>query len=156
MNKIKKTINALEHKLERNPTDQEIAEVLDIPVQYIDMYQMNRATIHSLDETVSNDETESSLLDIFLDPRDNNIQKTLPDFHVLREESSQSIFQILENILSPKEIFVLKEYYIKEKSFDEIACMLETTPHATQKFIIYTKNKIKNSKKIFNLLRPYL
>jgi RNA polymerase primary sigma factor len=101
--KVKKKIAILEQKFERPPTNQEIAEVLEISEDKVREYSFNPISV-SFDAIVEG--TDSSLLDIFEDPE--NTENDSPDYSVIYKQSiGKEIDRIISTLLSSQENNIL-------------------------------------------------
>lgn len=70
-NKVINSLAALEQKLEREPTDEELAEAMDLPDDQITDIKLMGAKVSSLDAPLMADEAVN-LLDVMVDPQGHN------------------------------------------------------------------------------------
>jgi len=104
LNRINKAFARLEQKYEREPSDQEIADMLEMaPDEVKDALKTNGRTI-SMDAPISPDE-ENTMYDVI-----QNTDSVSPDRELIKESLSFEIERAL-NTLSPREAKVLKLYF---------------------------------------------
>jgi RNA polymerase primary sigma factor len=94
----------LEQKFEREPTAEEIAEALDIPVIEVENAMRTSGRHLSIDAPLTEGE-DNTLLGVL----DNNDEPN-PDLHLINESLQKEISRVI-NTLSEKERDVLKYYY---------------------------------------------
>lgn len=118
INRVKKASNVLEHRLQRKPTVEEIAEEIDMtPEKVMSILSNNTQTI-STDAPIDED-GEANFLDIFIDQGE-----TPTDATVEKELNEKTVRKSLD-VLTDKEQQVLKMYFgigmSREYSLEEIA-----------------------------------
>ncbi len=92
-------------EFEREPSHEEIADILDIKVKDVAAVLQGGGRHLSVDAPVSNDEGSSTMLDLISEDGEN-----LPDLKLMEQSLHQEIVNGLA-ILSPREVEVLKAYY---------------------------------------------
>jgi RNA polymerase primary sigma factor len=108
LNKINKTYAALEQKLERAPSRKEIAEELEITEQKVEeSLVLSSLKQTSIDSPLSNseDEEDSTLVDIIENPNSNNTDKKLI------ENSLKSEIERCLSVLTNKEKAIIKLFF---------------------------------------------
>ena len=118
INRVKKAINVLEHRLQRKPTVDEIAEETDLTPEKVMTILSNNTQTVSTDAPIDED-GETSFLDIYV-----NQNETPTDAAVEKELNEKTVRKSLD-ILSEKEQQVLKMYFgigmSREYTLEEIA-----------------------------------
>lgn len=105
INKISKAYSELEQSLERHPSLEEIAEIVDLPIKDIEESLIARNHSVSIDAPLSSDDDAGSMSDTL--PSNG---ETSPDVELLNESLKKEIKRAL-SILSPRESDVLRLYY---------------------------------------------
>jgi len=101
INKLKKEIAKLEQKLERPPTIEEIANVMDLPeYKVVELLRMNTHS-QSMDATISPDE-DTKFIDTFISTTNESTDQTL-----IQESMNQDVEKILA-VLPEQEREILK------------------------------------------------
>ncbi len=104
-NKVNEAFLAFVQEFERNPTNEELAELLDMtPKEIANMLKGNGRHL-SVDAPMSGEDGDSTMLDVISTADDMSPDLTLMD-QSLKEEVQQGL-----NILSPREVEVLSSYY---------------------------------------------
>lgn len=152
LNRINKTFAILEQRLEREPTEDEIAESLEIaPEEVKDALKHFSRTV-SMDSPISEDE-DVTLEDVLV-PAD----AESPDRFLIRESLKLEIDRAITN-LSFREAYVLKRYYGLNNemsvSLEEIADELELTRERVRQIKERAIRRLKNNSKS-SILRNYL
>ena len=118
INRVKKAINVLEHRLQRKPTVDEIAEETGLTPEKVMIILSNNTQTVSTDAPIDED-GETSLLDIYV-----NQNETPTDAAVEKELNEKTVRKSLD-ILSEKEQQVLRMYFgigmSREYTLEEIA-----------------------------------
>ncbi len=104
-NKVNEAFTSFVQEFEREPTHEELAELLDIsPKEVSNMLRGGNKHL-SMDAPMSSEEGSSTMLDVFtLGDEDS------PDIKLMEESLKREVFTGL-SILSPREIEVLSAYY---------------------------------------------
>jgi RNA polymerase sigma factor for flagellar operon FliA len=123
---IERTHARLEHKLHRAPTDEEMAQALDISVREFQdaLVQVSQSTIHALDEMWSvGDQTgdQVSLLDTIEDEQATDPAAALAE-QDLRDQMGEAIERLPE-----REKVVIALYYYENLTLREIGEVLGVT-----------------------------
>ena len=91
-------------KLRREPTDQEIASAIGVPLEKIQSYKEISLTTESLSEKVGDDDNKESELSEFIEDED----ARSPEEIVLTKIRYERAIKDLESSLTPRELWVLK------------------------------------------------
>jgi RNA polymerase primary sigma factor len=151
--KYLQAISNLSQELERSPTDEEIAEYMDLSVEDIILIENSVLTHSSLDAKVSSDEDSSSLIDLISDEDAQSTDKFLID------ESLQKDMERALNILSEKEMYIIKSLYgigCKELDKETLANQLNYTPERIRQLKISAERKISQSESAKKILLKYI
>jgi len=147
------SISILSQKLEREPTEEEIANFMNISVSDA-LVLSNSSYFHSsLDAKVSSDESSDSLINLIEDEDAKSTDDYLID-DSLKEDVNRAL-----NILSKKEIYVIKNLYgigCKEKNKESIAKDLNYTPERIRQIKIEAQKKMSKSESTKKLLLKYI
>lgn len=151
-NKIAKAYTRLEQTLEREPTAEEIAQYLEIPVEEVKNYLKTSAKYVSMDAPINNDE-EGSLYDLL--PAEAEVS---PDNSLVADSLRKEINRVL-NTLSPREADIIKMYYglngYHQHSLDEIGMKFDLTRERVRQIKEKALRRLKHSSKS-RLLKSYL
>jgi len=104
-NKVHQSYVAFVQEFEREPSNEELAEMLDLDPSLVGEALVSAKKYVEFDAPVSNEESEATLLDLFI-PDDTE----RPDKKIM-EESLKNEVLIGLSVLSPREVEVLKAYY---------------------------------------------
>jgi len=117
---VQGAMEALEQRLQRAPTEEEIASELEIPLREYQewLHDLRGISVGSLDAPL-NDEDSTSLLNYVADKEDNSPARILE-----RRELQKVIQEGLEK-LTQQERIVLDLYYRQEQNMREIAPILD-------------------------------
>ncbi len=105
LNKLKKAQRELKQKLCRNPTEDEMAEALEISVQQLRQLQQLRRQALSLNHRVGKEE-DTELMDL-LEDEDNLSPEAKMNENMMRQE----IWEVLGDVLTPREKDVISLRY---------------------------------------------
>jgi len=105
LNKLKKAQRELKQKLCRNPTETEMAEVLEIPLPQLRQLQQLRRQALSLNHRVGKEE-DTELMDL-LEDEDNQSPEAKMNENMMRQE----IWEVLGDVLTPREKDVISLRY---------------------------------------------
>lgn len=129
INRVKKAINVLEHRLQRKPTVEEIAEETDLTPEKVQAILSNNTQTISTDAPIDED-GETNFLDLFIDQND-----TPTDASVERELNEKTVRKSLD-VLSDKEQQVLRMYFgigmPREYTLEEIAFKMDISRERTR------------------------
>ena len=129
INRVKKAINVLEHRLQRKPTVEEIAEETDLTPEKVQAILSNNTQTISTDAPIDED-GETNFLDLFVDQND-----TPTDASVERELNEKTVRKSLD-VLSDKEQQVLRMYFgigmPREYTLEEIAFKMDISRERTR------------------------
>lgn len=125
--KINKIASQLEQEFEREPTLEELAEIMHMKESEIQEITMNGTRHMSIDAPVSNnDADEGSMADLIAD----NDKSSEPDLSVLSQSLKDEIALVLK-VISPREAEVVSAYYgingFSQMNMDEIAAKFDLT-----------------------------
>lgn len=154
-NKIKKTINALEQTLEREPTPEEIAAIGDVKIDDVIMsLHLLETSFHkSLDAEFNDDSDSGNLYNVIQAETVNDIEDTL---------EKKSIHDIVANQL--KVLLTEQEYDVVQRFFgfhredrhgdtlDEIGQHIGKTRERVRQIKEKALNKLRNKKELLKLL----
>ena len=120
--RIEASIAELEHKLQRPPTEEEIAHDLEMDIEEFRdaLAQIGRSGIAALDEFVSGD-SSTSMGEMIADPRG-----VSPETEFQAEETRRSLFDAI-NRLPSRERLVVTLYYYEGMTLAEIGDVLGVT-----------------------------
>ncbi|QXE21656.1 RNA polymerase sigma factor [Richelia sinica FACHB-800] len=105
LNKLKKAQRELKQKLARNPSEAEVAAVLEINVQQLRQLQQLRRQALSLNHRVGKEE-DTELMDL-LEDEDNQSPEAKMNENMMRQE----IWEVLGDVLTPREKDVISLRY---------------------------------------------
>ncbi|ARV60359.1 RNA polymerase subunit sigma [Nostocales cyanobacterium HT-58-2] len=105
LNKLKKAQRELKQRLGRNPTEEEMAEALEIPAQQLRQLQQLRRQALSLNHRVGKEE-DTELMDL-LEDEDNQSPEAKMNESMMRQE----IWEVLGDVLTPREKDVISLRY---------------------------------------------
>lgn len=129
INRVKKAINVLEHRLQRKPTIEEIAEETGLTPEKVQAILSNNTQTISTDAPIDED-GETNFLDLFVDQND-----TPTDASVERELNEKTVRKSLD-VLSDKEQQVLRMYFgigmPREYTLEEIAFKMDISRERTR------------------------
>ncbi|MFP4074473.1 MAG: FliA/WhiG family RNA polymerase sigma factor, partial [Actinomycetota bacterium] len=120
--RIETSIAELEHKLQRPPTEEEVAEDVEMDIEEFRdaMSQIGRSGIAALDEFVSHD-SATSMGEMIADPKG-----VSPESEFQAEETRRSLFDAI-NRLPGRERLVVTLYYYEGMTLAEIGDVLGVT-----------------------------
>jgi RNA polymerase primary sigma factor len=104
-NKVNEAFVSFVQEFEREPTHEELAELLDMTPKEISNMLRGRGKHVSLDAPLGSDENDSTMLDVYVSEED-----TAPDNSLMEQSLKDEVQQGL-SILSPREVEVLSAYY---------------------------------------------
>lgn len=151
--KYLKAISNLSQELERNPTDEEVSEYMEISVSDVMLIEKSVSMHSSLDAKISSDEDSTSLIDLIADENGNETD------YVLIDESLQKDMERALSILSEKEMYIIKSLYgigCKELDKETIANQLNYTPERIRQLKNSAERKISQSESVKNILLKYI
>ncbi len=153
-NKVNEAYIAFIQNFEREPTDEELAEILEMSPR--EVQTMMRSTLRhvSFDAPIANsDDGDATMLDVFT-PEDT----TEPDLDLMNESLKEEVAQGL-SILSPREVEVIASYYglngYKALTLEEIGEQYGLTRERVRQI---KERAIRRLRKAYNrnALRSYL
>lgn len=103
--KVKEAIRFFSQEFEREPTKQELADLLEVSVENIEEIIKGRQRFTSFDSPIGEEGDDSTLLDIFVDENGDS-----PDMDLLQESLKDQI-QIELAQLSPRENHILSAFF---------------------------------------------
>jgi RNA polymerase primary sigma factor len=146
-------ISSLSQELERNPTEEEVAEYMDISYEDVISLEKTTLTHSSLDAKISSDEDSSSLIDLISDEN----EKMTDD--ILIDESLKKDMERAFSILTEREVYIIKSLYgIGCKGLDKetIAKNLNYTTERIRQLKVSAEKKLLQSELAKNLLLKYI
>jgi len=152
-NRISRNSNLLEQKLERQPTVEELAEMMEMEEELISE-SVGRKECISLDNPLSQGDDESSMLDML---ENSDAEKT--DNGINHKESLQKDLNRFLNILSEKQKKVLCYFFGigtgEAMSLDDIARKFDITPERVRQIKEKAITKLREEQNL-GLLKGYL
>ena len=153
MNKVNRTLGDLEQKYEREPTDEEVAEALEMTsIDVSDTIQMSARHL-SVDAPFSGND-DNSLLDVLPD----NDSYTEPDSPLIDESLKMEVEKVLSS-LSEREAEVIRLYFglVNERSMtlEEIGERFKLTRERVRQIKEKSIRKLRHTSRSRNL-RSYL
>jgi len=140
--------NKLDEELGREPTDQELAEKIDKPIDHVQLLRRSERDAISLNKRISTD-GDTELGDLLVDAT----QDSVPD-HFEQLAAAHQMTQILDQ-LTPREADVLHRRYglsgSKPETLDSIAQSYGLTRERIRQIESIAKRKLRNSRDIGNL-----
>jgi len=104
-NKVVRVQRDLGFKLEREPSNQEIADELEIPIRDVMSVLSSQGGIMSLDADLVSGDEGISLMDVLYDKEEEQTD------HLLREEDAKRRIKMILSKLSEREKYILENYY---------------------------------------------
>ena len=148
--KYKKAVDALRIKLNREATDEEVAEYLDVPVKKIKELQelKDPVSIH----TALNDENDGTLEDIIADPKAENIEKNIDN-----ELLAKTINSLLPTLEQREQEIIIARFGLngsKVKTLDQLGEEYGVTKERIRQIEQKALVKLRNPRRA-EMLRPY-
>lgn len=148
--KYKKAVDALRIKLNREATDEEVAEYLDVPVKKIKELQelKDPVSIH----TALNDENDGTLEDIIADPKAENIEKNIDN-----ELLAKTINSLLPTLEQREQEIIIARFGLngsKVKTLDQLGEEYGVTKERVRQIEQKALVKLRNPRRA-EMLRPY-
>ena len=145
INKLNRTAQKLEIKLEREPTEQELAQVLEEnEIKVRDTMLSNTGRVASLDSPVSSDSDDVFLSDCIV-----NKETKSPDEFLIKESFSKDLEIILKN-LQPRQRVIICMYYgilgYQTMTLEEIGDYLDLTRERVRQIKDMTIRILKSNK----------
>lgn len=129
INRVKKATNVLEHRLQRKPTCEEIAEEIDMTPEKVMAILSNNTQTVSTDAPIEED-GETNFLDLFID------QNETPTDAAVEQELNEKTVRKSLDVLSDKEQQVLRMYFgigmPREYTLEEIAFKMDISRERTR------------------------
>ena len=129
INRVKKASNVLEHRLQRKPTVEEIAEEIDMTPEKVTSILSNNTQTISTDAPID-DDGETNFLDLFVD------QGETPTDAAVEKELNENTVRKSLDVLSDKEQQVLRMYFgigmPREYTLEEIAFNMNISRERTR------------------------
>jgi len=151
-NKVNETFLTFIQEFEREPTNEELADLLDMtPKEVSNMLRGNSRHV-SVDAPLASDDSDSTMLDVI------SVTDESPD-RILMEQSLKEEVQQGLSILSPREVEVLSAYYglngFKALTLEEIGEVYQLTRERVRQI---KERAIRRLRKSYNRnnLRSYL
>ncbi|UXP31078.1 RNA polymerase sigma factor RpoD/SigA [Reichenbachiella agarivorans] len=148
ISKITKAFATLEQKYEREPTNEEIANLLELPIDDVILAVRNSGRHVSVDAPFSNGE-ESSLLDVLIDDSEKD-----PDDGLEYDSMKSEVKRVLST-LTHRESLVLNYYFGLEDghplTLDEIGHRIELTRERVRQIKEKAIRRLRHTTKAQNL-----
>lgn len=152
INKINKTLSQLEQEFQREPTKEELSELLDMRIEQVEDIMGVSATSISMDAPLK-DEENNSLYDLLL-----NDESPTPDNNLMGDSLKMEIERSLATI-DVREAEILKYYFglggIRAHTLDEIAEVMGLTRERVRQIREKGIKKLRNQQRN-RLLKSYL
>ena len=152
LNKISRTFSQLEQKYEREPTTEELANVLDVTVNEVDDTMKLSGRHASLDASFVQGE-ESSLLDVL-----ENTSEEKPDSELMSDSLRQEIQQLLATLTEREADVILLYFGLNGKhpmTLEEIGARFQLTRERVRQIKEKGIKKLRNSSRS-EVLKLYL
>ncbi len=105
MYKISKAMSAFEQEYQREPSEEELAEILDLSKTEVAALMTSNSRHMSMDEPMKTDSDSGTLLDIIKDVDASNTEKT-----IMTESLKLEISRVL-SVLPPRDCEIVSYYY---------------------------------------------
>ncbi|MFM7016586.1 MAG: RNA polymerase sigma factor RpoD/SigA [Bacteroidota bacterium] len=153
LNKVRKSFSKLEQDFQREPSAEELAEVLNFSVNHVTDVLRVSARPLSIDAPMDSNEDSSTLLDVL---EGNDVART--DTSMIQESMTDDINRYL-SILSQKEIQIVKMFfgigYSHNMSLDEISLHVHLTRERVRQIKEGALRKLKSNRSN-RFLKSYL
>ena len=149
-NKIKKATNEFVQKQQRNPTADELSEIISLEIDKIEKAIQTEAHVNSLDAPVSED-ADSTMADILA-----SSPEYAADRKVDHESMCSDLMQVLCNVLNERErLIVVQNFGIgcPERSLDDIGYGMGLTRERVRQIRERSLEKVRKCDKSKYLLR---
>jgi RNA polymerase primary sigma factor len=144
LNKVRKSFSKLEQDFQREPSAEELAEVLNFSINHITDVMRVSAKPVSIDAPLDSSEDSSTLLDI-LDGNDS----VNTDTNMMQESMSEDINRYL-SVLSLKEVQIIKMFFgighTHNMSLDEISLKIQLTRERVRQIKEGALRKLKSNR----------
>lgn len=152
LNKINKALSKFEQENERKPSAEELAEMLDMPIDKIfDTIKISGRHV-SVDAPFVEGE-ENSLIDVLP-----NEDSPVADSNLLNESLSKEIERALDNLLNDRERDIIKMFFglgMQEMTLEEIGSKFGLTRERVRQIKEKAIRRLRNNSKT-KLLKAYL
>ena len=153
LNKVRKSFSKLEQDFQREPSAEELAQVLNFSTNHINDVMRVSARPVSFDAPLDSSEDSSTLLDI-LDGNDSENTDTV----MMQESMTEDINRYL-SVLSPKEVQIVKMFFgighTHNMSLDEISIKVQLTRERVRQIKEGALRKLKSNRSN-KFLKSYL
>ncbi len=153
LNKVRKSFSKLEQDFQREPSAEELAQVLNFSTNHINDVMRVSARPVSFDAPLDSSEDSSTLLDI-LDGNDSVNTDTV----MMQESMTEDINRYL-SVLSPKEVQIVKMFFgighTHNMSLDEISIKVQLTRERVRQIKEGALRKLKSNRSN-KFLKSYL
>ena len=143
----------LEQRFEREPSPEEIAELLEIPISEVRNAQHSNARHLSFDATITDNNDDAKFMDMFAD------ESEPPPDDLMTKESIKKDIQRVLGTLPEKERDILKYYYgldgMPARTLEDIADKIGLTRERVRQIKEKALRKLKKSSKS-KILKSYL
>lgn len=153
-NKVNEAFLSFVQEFEREPTEEELAELLDMTPREVSNMLRGQGRHLSMDAPISGEDGDSTMLDVFTSGEDGLSPDSMLMEQSLKEEVQQGL-----SILSPREVEVLSAYYglngYKPLTLEEIGELYGLTRERVRQI---KERAIRRLRKSYNrnALRSYL
>ena len=149
-NKIKKATNEFVQKQQRNPTADELSEIISLEIDKIEKAIQTEAHVNSLDAPVSED-ADSTMADVMASSPEYAADRT-----VNHESMCSDLMQVLCDVLNERErLIVIQNFVIgcPERSLDDIGYGMGLTRERVRQIRERSLDKVRKCDKSKYLLR---
>jgi RNA polymerase primary sigma factor len=152
-NLVNHTFQEFVQEFEREPTLDELADLLDMTTSEVNSLISSNTKHVSFDSPLNDDVESSNLLDLLV--ADDNIQ---PDDRLLKESLSQDLLEEIDNLTSREKEVIIGTFGLKgreEESIDTIADNLALSPERVRQIRDKALSKLRRNYNR-NVLKAYL
>jgi RNA polymerase primary sigma factor len=153
LNKVNKTFSELEQKFQREPTHEELAEVMETTPEEINKLASYKSRHVSMDAPLGSDNDAGTMLDVMADEGSSK-----PDVHLMNDSLKMEI-QLSLRKLTVRESEVLSLYYGlsggHSLSLHDIGEKFELTPERVRQIKEKATRKLRNTSRL-DVLKSYL
>jgi len=145
--KMRRAISQLEQRLERQPTEEEIAEYMDISVEEVKDILITQAQTTSYDAPISTENGSESILSLIKDDSHGS-----PDSFINTAIENNEMVKEISKHLSPKQLFGVLSYYginCKQMTLNQIAEELEMSREGARQIVEAGMKRLRSRKKLF-------
>ncbi len=153
INKFKKIARKLGQELNRRPTEEELAEVMEVPIQKIKEIVSAMRTPISLESPI-NSEDEGKLEDFIADPN----QDLRPDLSATDQLLADDILKVLDTLTQKEKAVIQLRFGIdsgQERTLEEVGRLLRITRERVRQLEFRALKKLRHPERAMRL-KDYL